>query len=154
MTSVKQSLCRSSGALKVSSRLWHTGFMDLLLLFAFPGLTHKLSVKHVTPQKAYMHEFKYSAFHSFWKWTLSFITFAGEIMIVKCSCHKVISTLLFKFALPMLFFLRNRSIQKMKTLGYILGNPLLKGFFIPYPFFHFLLFKMLQESWDFYSCPF
>ena len=67
-------------------------------------------------------------------------------MIDKCSCHKVISTLLFKFALPMLLFLLNRLIQTKETLGYILGNPLLKCFFISYPFFHFLLFKMLQES--------
>ena len=100
-------------------------------------------------------KFQYSTFHSFWKWTLSCITFRGEVVIDKCSFHKVISTLLFKFALPMLLFLLNRLIQKMKTLGYILGNPLLKCFFIPYPFFHFLLFKMLQESWDFFiAIPF
>lgn len=145
---VKQSLFRSSGALRVSS-------MDLLLLCGFPGLTNKLSSKHVTHWKEYMREFKYSTFHSFWKWTLSCITFRGEVVIDKCSFHKVISTLLFKFALPMLLFLLNRLIQKMKTLGYILGNPLLTCFFIPYPFFHFLLFKMLQESWDFFiAIPF
>lgn len=154
MASVRQSLCRSSGALKAGSRFGHAGSMDLLSLFGFPSLTNKLSSKHVTHRKEYMQESKYRAFQSFGKWTLSFVTFAGEIMTGKCSCHKVISTLLFKFALPVVLFLLNRLIQKVKTLSYILGNPLLKWFFIPYPFFHFLLFKMLQESWGFYSCPF
>lgn len=69
-------------------------------------------------------------------------------VVIKSLVHCFLN-LLFQWC----FFLLNRLIQKVKTLGYILGNPLLKCFY-PYPFFHFLLFKMLQESWGFYSCPF
>ena len=142
MPSVKQSLFRSSGAPRDSSRFWDTGFMDLLLLYGFPGLTNKLSSKHVTHWKEYMCEFKYSTFHPFWKWTLSSITLGGEIMIDKCSCRKV-TVHCFLNSLFQCCFPPKQTNTENEDARLHTGKSVAEIFFYPLPF---LSFPLIQNA--------